>query len=59
MTLKDEILCELYEKDNFTTEYTDIAPVSLYIVYRGVRADDYINMKSKMTADKRKIKASF
>ena len=59
MKLKDKILCELYEKDNFTTEYTDIAAVSLYYVYRGIRADDYINMKSKMTADKEKSRLVF
>ena len=54
MTPTDRILFGLYEKDNFTLEYTDIAIITPYFVCGGgVRAVDHITMKNKMASDRK------
>ena len=53
MTSTDNFFA-LYEKDNFTLEYTDIAAIALFIVCEeGVRAADHLNIKTKMAADRK------
>ena len=56
MILNDKILFELYENNNFTIEYTDIAAIPPEFVRKGgAMAVDYINMIYKMVAG-RKLK---